>query len=304
MKCQPLPLEMKFIRIVILNYNSSQYTIDIIKNLETQSYKNYEIVVVDNDSKESEKKLLKDNLPKSILCIYADKNSGYSSGNNLGMRIKTAVEPDYFFVLNNDVIIEDDFLLEKLIVSFHWVSPKKIIAISPLVNTLSTKLPLEKQIQVRRVLPTFKLFFVCCTIFKLVTKKSFAQYVYKHEMPYINNYLACDSINGAAFIVEADFMKSNNYLDEGTFLFFEEVILGRQILDAGGTCLLNGKTSLKHLQGMSTKSTAQQLNVRMEKYKRESELYYFQKYCGLNAFNSMLYIFFKKIEVLLKQIIY
>jgi len=295
---------MKFIRIVILNYNSSQYTLDIIQNLCTQSYKNYEIVVVDNASKELERQLLKDNLPKSILCIYADKNSGYSSGNNLGMRLKTAAEPDYFFVLNNDVIIEDDALLEKLVASFNWASFKKIIAISPLVNTISTKLPLEKQIQVRRVLPTFQLFFVCCTIFKLFTKKSFAQYVYKHEMPYINNYLACDSINGAAFIIEADFMKKNNYLDEGTFLFFEEVILGRQILDAGGTCLLNGTTSLKHLQGMSTRSTAQQLNVRMEKYKRESELYYFQKYCGLNAFNSMLYIFFKKIEVLLKQIIY
>lgn len=295
---------MKFIRIVILNYNSSQYTLDIIKNLETQSYKNYEIVVVDNASKESERQLLKANLPKSILCIYADTNSGYSIGNNLGMRIKIAVEPDYFFVLNNDVIIEDDFLLEQLVASFNWVGPKKVIAISPLVNTLSTKLPLEKQIQVRRVLPTSQLFFVCCTIFKLVTKKSFAQYVYKHEMPYINNYLACDSINGAAFIIEADFMVKNNYLDEGTFLFFEEVILGRQILDAGGTCLLNGKTSLQHLQGMSTKSSVQQLNVQMEKYKRESELYYFQKYCGLNAFYSMFYIFFKKVEVLLKQIIY
>lgn len=295
---------MKFIRIVLLNYNSSKYTIDVIKNLDKQSYKNYEVVVVDNASKKSERQLLKDNLPKSILCIYADKNKGYSSGNNLGMRIKTAAEPDYYFVLNNDVIIEDDTLLDKLVASFNMVSAKKIIAISPLVNTLSTKLPLEKQIQVRRVLPSFQLFFVCCTIFKLFTKNSFAQYVYKQEMPYTNNYLACDSINGAAFIVEADFMKSNNYLDEGTFLFFEEVILGRQILDAGGTCLLNGKTSLKHLQGMSTKSTAQKLNVQMEKYKRQSELYYFQKYCGLNAFSSMLYIFFKKIEVLLKQIIY
>ncbi len=295
---------MKFIRIVVLNYNSSQYTLDVIKNLETQSYTNYEIVVVDNASNESERQFLKDNLPKNILCIYADVNSGYSSGNNIGMRIKTEIEPDYFFVLNNDVIIEDDDLLEKLVASFDCVASKKVIAISPLVNTVSTQLPLEKQIQVRRVLPTFQLFFVCCTIFKLFTKNWFAKYVYKKEMPYIDNYLACDSINGAAFIVEAEFMKKNNYLDEGTFLFFEEVILGRQILDAGGTCLLNGKTSLKHLQGMSTKSTAQQLNVRMEKYKRESELYYFQKYCGLNAFYSMLYIFFKKIEVLLKQIIY
>lgn len=295
---------MKFIRIVILNYNSSQYTLDVIQGLKTQTYQNYEIVVVDNASKESEKQLLKDNLPKSIMCIYADTNSGYSCGNNLGMRVKTNAEPDYFFILNNDVIIEDDLLLEKLLDSINWVGPKKVFATSPLVNTESTALPLEKQIQVRRVLPTFQLFFVCCTMFKLFTKKSFAKYVYKDEMPYTNNYMPCDSINGAAFLIDADFMKRNNYLDEGTFLFFEEVILGRQILDAGGTCLLNGKTSLLHLQGMSTKSTSQMLNVKMEKYKRESELYYFQKYCGLKKFHSILYVLFKKIEVLLKQIIY
>jgi len=295
---------MKFIRIVLLNYNSSQYTLDLIENLHTQSYKNYEIVVVDNASKASERQLLEDHLPKSILCIYADKNLGYSGGNNLGMRLQTATEPDYFFVLNNDVILKDDSLLAQLVHSFDLNYSKKIIAVSPLIDTLSSQLPVAKQIQVRRVLPTFQLFFVCCTIFKLFTKKSFGKYIYKQEMPYVDKFLPCDSINGAAFMIDADFMKRNNYLDEGTFLFFEEIILGRQILDAGGTCLLNGNVSLVHLQGMSTKSTKQQLNVRMEQYKRESELYYFQKYCGLNSFNSMLYIFFKKVEVLLKQIIY
>ena len=295
---------MKFIRIVILNFNSSQYTLDTVKSLETQSFQNFEIVVVDNASKEEEIQLLKECLPKSILCIYAVENLGYSSGNNLGMRIKTNSKPDYFFILNNDVIIEDDTLLEQLLASFNWSCDKKVIAISPLIDTISTKSPLEEQIQVRRVLPTMQLFFVCCTIFKLFTKKAFAIYIYKQEMPFINNYLLCDSINGAAFMIEADFIKKNNYLDEGTFLFFEEIILGRQILDAGGTCLLNGKVSLKHLQGVSTKSTSQKLNVTMEKYKRESELYYFEKYCGLNKYNSFIYILFKKMEVLLKQMIY
>jgi GT2 family glycosyltransferase len=164
---------MKFIRIVILNYNSSQYTLDTIQYLQTQTYKNFEIVVVDNASKESEVKILKEQLPQNILCVYADVNAGYSQGNNLGMLVKTQTAPDLFFILNNDVIIEDDTLLEKLVHSFNYVGTKKIIAVSPLINTLSTKLPLEQQIQVRRVLPTFQLFFVCCTMFKLFTKKSY-----------------------------------------------------------------------------------------------------------------------------------
>lgn len=293
---------MNFIRIVILNYNSSQYTLDIIKYLESQTFQNFEIVVVDNASDKIESELLKLSLPKSIKCIYSKINLGYSGGNNLGMRLITNNEPDFYFILNNDIIIDDKKLLEELLISFQFNN--KIIAISPLVDTISSKAPLEKQIQIRRILPFPIFFFVCCTIFKLFTKKAFAKYIYFNDMPYLNKYLLCDSINGAAFLIHAKFMKQNNYLDEGTFLFFEEIILGRQILDAGGTCLLNGKTSLKHLQGVSSKSTSNKLNIVMEKYKRESELYYFKKYCGLNKFNSFFFIEFKKIEVLLKKIIY
>ena len=292
----------KFIRIVILNYNSSQYTINTIKDLKTQSFQNFEIVVVDNASIPVERELLILSLPKSIVCIYSDRNLGYARGNNLGMKIKTNHEPDYYFILNNDVIIVDKQLLEILLSSFTLNN--KIIAVSPLIDSMASNLPIEKQIQVRRVLPLPNLFFVCCTIFKLFTKNSFNQYVYLKEMPFINKYLLCDSINGAAFMIEADFIKQNNYLDEGTFLFFEEIILGKQIMNAGGTCMLNGKVALKHLQGISTKSKPNRLNLVMEKYKRESELYYFKKYCGLNNFNSILYVFFKKIEILLKQITY
>jgi GT2 family glycosyltransferase len=293
---------MDFVRIVILNYNSSQYTLNIINYLKSQTFQNFEIVVVDNASNKNESEILKLLLPKSIECIYSKINLGYSGGNNLGMRIKTNNEPDFYFILNNDIIIDDNKLLKELLESFKFNN--RIIAVSPLVDTISTKIPLDKQIQVRRILPLPIFFFVCCTIFKLFTKKAFEKYIYFNDMPYLNKYLLCDSINGAAFLIDAKFMKQNNYLDEGTFLFFEEIILGRQILDAGGTCLLNGKTSLKHLQGVSSKSTPKKINIIMEKYKRESELYYFKKYCGLNKFNSFLFIKFKKIELLLKKIIY
>ena len=296
------PIKKKFIRIVILNYNSSQHTINVIRDLETQSFQNFEIVVVDNASNQIERQLLNSCLPKNIVCIYSDENLGYSKGNNLGMRMETINEPDFYFILNNDVIIEDNQLLEELLSSFNWNN--KIIAVSPLIDSISSNLPLDKQIQVRRVLPFFQLYFVCCTIFKLFTKKTFGKYVYLKEMPFINKYLLCDSINGAAFMIEADFIKQINYLDEGTFLFFEEIILGRQIINSGGTCLLNGKVSLKHLQGVSSMSKPYKLNLVMEKYKLESELYYFKKYCGLNNFSSILYIFFKKIEIILKQIMY
>jgi GT2 family glycosyltransferase len=295
---------MKFVRIVILNYNNSQYTLDLIENLRTQTYLNFEIIIVDNNSRASEIKILEDQISDHIGCIYSKINLGYAGGNNLGLRYENQKNPDLFFVLNNDVIIKDNDLLLKMVKTFDEHRLKPIYAVSPLIDTISSNIPLEKQIQVRKVLSTFQMYIICCSIFKLFTKKLFAKYIYKNSMPFIDRYLDCESINGAAFMIENEFLKSNNYLDEGTFLFFEEIILGRQIKDLGGICILNGYTSLEHFQGVSTKSNLNKYNFKMENYKIESELYYFKKYCRLGSFYSLLYVFFKKTEMILKLIIY
>ena len=295
---------MKFIRVVILNYNNSKYTIELTENLKKQEYTHYEIIVVDNGSKASEVNLLKLKLHNTIHCIYSDVNLGYAAGNNLGMRYVSETTPDYYFVLNNDVIINDNELLRKLLLTFNCKLERKILAVCPLIDTVATNIPLNQQMQVRRVLPTIKLFFVCCTVFKLFTRSWFNSYIYKDKMPYLSRYTESDTINGAAFMIDASFMKNNNFLDEGTFLFFEEIILGKQIIDAGGTCVLNGYTSMVHLQGMSTKSSFRKLNTKMERYKLNSELYYFKKYAEVNQLFLFCYFIFKKLEVGLKKIIY
>ncbi|MGE6197549.1 glycosyltransferase family 2 protein [Aeromonas media] len=43
------------ISIVILNYNSSKYTMDCIDSILSSSYQNYEIIVVDNNSNADER---------------------------------------------------------------------------------------------------------------------------------------------------------------------------------------------------------------------------------------------------------
>lgn len=291
---------MIFLRIILLNYNQSRYTINLVENLRAQSFRNFEVVVVDNASNQKEIEVLKTSLPRDVYLIYSPKNLGYARGNNLGMKLTTDREPDFYLVMNNDITIENDFLLEKLLDSFNYVCEKPIVAVSPLIDTVGSILPIDKQIQVRRILPTVKLYFVCCSMFKPLIKKIFWKYIYRDKMPFLNKHLVCDSINGAAFMVKADFMRENNYFDEGTFLFFEEIIFGRQIKDAGGTCLLNGYVSVKHLQGLSTKSSSKTLNIKMERYKYKSELYYFRKYCDLNMVYYILYIFLKETEILLK----
>lgn len=295
---------MGFVRIIILNYNSAQYTIDLLGMLRSQEYQQYEIVVVDNASKEADQALLKAGLTEDIYYVTSQVNLGYSGGNNLGMRLNTANEIDYFLVLNDDVIIEDSKFLNKMLDGFQVSSDKEIIAISPLVDTILTKKPVGEQIQVRKLLPVFKMYLISFTLINRLFKSWFAQFIYQSDAPYNGKLLMVDTINGAAFMVKADFMKRNNYLDEGVFLFHEELILGKQIQNAGGTCLLNGLVSLKHLQGVSTASNKKQFNTKMERYKYISEVYLYKKYYHLNAVSLSLFSILKEAEIFLKRIIF
>lgn len=294
---------MKNIRIIIINYNQSNLTLNLIKELNNQIYDNFEIVIVDNNSSEIEKKILKENLNPDVKYVFSNTNLGYAKGNNLGIKYQTGVTPDYYFILNNDIIINDKYFMQKMVSSFNFETDKNVIAVSPLVDTISLNLPVDQQIQVRRILPKYALITVCCSIGAVFFKKLKNMYLYKDKYPLINKYTECDTINGAAFIIDSRFLLAQSGFDENTFLFFEEIILGHQIKKNGGTCLLNGFVTIKHLQGASTNSNKDKLNIKMERIKYKSQIYYFQEYLKINKSTKIIYIIFKEIEICLKTVI-
>jgi len=234
---------MKFVRIVILNYNSSKYCIDLIGMLRNQIYDAFEMVVVDNSSREDQVNILKAQVPSDVHLLLLEQNLGYSGGNNAGMRYDSGKSADYFLILNDDVIIDDPRFIEKLVNSFSEPSSQEIIAVSPLTDTVLTNKPVEYQIQVRKILAPLELLIISFALLNKIFAKTFKRFIYQEQMPYANKYMFCDSINGCAFMVKAPFMYQQNFLDDHVFLFHEELILGKQILNAGGTCMLNGYTS-------------------------------------------------------------
>lgn len=293
---------MDFVRIIVLNYQTIDHTMNLIKCLEKQSYPFLEIVVVDNFSSAIEQEVLNKAIPKNMHLILSDINLGYAAGNNLGLRLQTGRTPDYHLILNSDIRIEDDCFVQKMLDGFKIASEKAIIAISPLVNTQSSSATVGYQIQVRKLLKPFTLIWLSFSLFKKLSPKLFGRFIYQKDQPYENKYLPCDTINGAAFMIQARFLQKQGYLDQGTFLFHEELILGKQIQEAGGICLLNGFVKVDHLQGVSTGSSKYQFNAKMERYKYQSEIYFYQKYCQVPAFILKLFGFLKELEIVAKKL--
>lgn len=98
---------------IVLNYNNIYDTINTLKSVGSLTYNNNSLLLVENSTQKEVIGKIRSLYP-SIKVIENERNLGYAGGNNAGMRMAIENGADYIFLLNNDVILEED-VLEKLI---------------------------------------------------------------------------------------------------------------------------------------------------------------------------------------------
>lgn len=105
---------MAKVSVLMLNWNTSDHTIELLKSLEKQSFKDFDVVLVDNGSAAEDYEKLKmsiGNLKLKIISKRLEKNSGITGGMNFGYKFTRG---DYIIFMNNDMIATKDFLSEIL----------------------------------------------------------------------------------------------------------------------------------------------------------------------------------------------
>lgn len=104
--------------IILVNYNNSQDTIECIETLSLVTYKNKHLIVVDNGSSDDSLIILKKYEKKGdFKLISAEINNGFSAGNNIGIRKAKQLMCQYILLLNNDTLVDKDFLTH--LMQFH-----------------------------------------------------------------------------------------------------------------------------------------------------------------------------------------
>ena len=96
------------VSIIVLNYNAGDLLVNCVKSLYDTSYNNYEIIVVDNASKDGSQKKCKERFDQ-IKLIENKENLGYCEGNNVGIRQATG---EFIVILNPDTLVEPNWLTE------------------------------------------------------------------------------------------------------------------------------------------------------------------------------------------------
>ena len=80
-------MEKALVSIVVPVYNSEKFILDTINTVEKQSYKNWELIFVDDCSKDNSTKIIKERIKNNnkIKLIELKKNSGAATARNVGI---------------------------------------------------------------------------------------------------------------------------------------------------------------------------------------------------------------------------
>ncbi len=114
------------VTVVIPNWNGLKYLDTCLDSLKTQTYRAFEILVVDNGSTDGSAEWLREKEKENprLRCIFLEENTGFSGAVNLG--IEKSGTP-YVILLNNDIRCDEHYV-EEMVKAVE--SSKKIFSVS------------------------------------------------------------------------------------------------------------------------------------------------------------------------------
>jgi glycosyltransferase involved in cell wall biosynthesis len=120
-------IKSKLVSVIIPVYNGGDYLIDSISSIINQSYKNLEIIIINDGSSDNSDEIIK-NLKDSRIVYINQKNQGLSSTLNAGIKISTgefiARQDQDDISLPNRIQVQLDYLLNN---NINFVGSRSIV---------------------------------------------------------------------------------------------------------------------------------------------------------------------------------
>ncbi len=232
------------VSIVIVSYNSKDIFRDCLESIfKYTEGVSFEVIVVDNASTDGVVEYLREaekNYGKRLKVIYSQENTGFSKGNNLGIRQASG---KYILLLNNDTkLVENavksmfvcmegkpDFAVAscQLVDSENRLSPTGGYA-PTLARVASWALFLDDLPLISRFFPSYHphvsdshwqgFFLDLPWIKKLVGGSKTATETYKYDKEFYPDW-----VTGAFFFIRRTALDQLGGLDEGIFMYGEEL---------------------------------------------------------------------------------
>ncbi len=98
------------VAVIVLNWEGLADTSECLEALQTVTYPNYQIIVVDNGSGGDDVRVLRERFADRVAIIENDRNRGFGGGCNIGMTYALDRGADYVLLLSNAAVVDPAFL--------------------------------------------------------------------------------------------------------------------------------------------------------------------------------------------------
>lgn len=119
------------VTVLVLNFNGRKYLKECLNSLLATDYPCLKIIVIDNGSTDGSAEFIRSNYP-NVKVIKHDHNYGYARAYNV---VIGAIQSEYIALLNNDVLVEPNWLKELL----PYAANDDIAAVTPKMKFLHDK---------------------------------------------------------------------------------------------------------------------------------------------------------------------
>ena len=224
----------KKIAVIIINWKKNDFTLNCIDSVLKSSYKNFKIILIDNESQNN----FPDEINKSekIQIIKNENNEGFSKANNQGIKYSIKNGFDYVLLLNNDTLIKND-LIDSLIQQSSNLNQK---IIQPLIlNYDGTKI-WNAGGKINNFFGTFE---------TLKKGKSFKNFKSDKNLT--------EWFTGCCVLIKTDVFKDIGYFDERFFAYYEDIDFSIRLKKMGYSLALMTDSYLQHYESASSKSINQ-----------------------------------------------
>lgn len=251
--------------VIIVSWNTCDLLTQAIESLHATYVGDdgLEIIVVDNASADDTAAVVRERYPR-VRLIELGENLGFAGGNNRGI---AEARSEFLLLLNSDTRVLPGALSQ--LMSYLRSHPKVGMVGPRLLNADGTT-----QSSRRRFPSLLTLFLESTWLQKAAPRGELARF-YMADAPDSEAHQV-DWITGAAMMVRREVVRDVGGLDEGYFMYSEELDWCRRIREAGWEIAYTPAAEIVHYGGKSSDQVVPARHI----YFQTSKLRYARKYHG------------------------
>ncbi|MFC5413011.1 glycosyltransferase family 2 protein [Larkinella bovis] len=289
-----------WVDVIILNYKGWPDTIECLESVLALDYPNRRMIVVDNCSGDDSVPKIRDwalqkAVPHAVLdekeigaqvhpseplvLIRAERNEGYSAGNNLGIRFSLVqAKADFVWLLNNDTTVRAD--------SLRWLVERAGQPGAEKIGMLGSKILFYHQPGIVQYLggSTYRPFTgKAYPIGRGLAAADPATQQLPADRP-------LDFVAGAALFASTRFIRDVGELNEAYFLYFEEIDWSTRGRRQGWSVSYEPRSIVYHKEGATIGASPESRSYRAkfaDYYYHRNKFLFTRHYLGWPAFGSI-----------------